>query len=134
MSELPVACTLTADQQRCRAAELFPGLATRAETRTWTAEGIRFTFAPDSTNLDAIARIIDRERRCCAFLRFELVVPPGGGAFVLDLSGPPGTRAFLAALPFETTSVDDSNEAVVAEFRSRPSPTPCSFHATLRNR
>ena len=40
---------------------------------------------------------VDLERRCCAFLRFELTVEPGGGPVWLELTGPPGTREFLQA-------------------------------------
>jgi hypothetical protein len=45
-----------------------------------------------------IAHAIDAERRCCRFLRFDLTVEPDAGPVVLDLTGPPGTREFIAAL------------------------------------
>ena len=98
MGTEPVACTLTPDQQRCQSAELLPGLSTRADASEWTSMGIRFSFPPESAMLEEIIRVIDRERRCCTFLTFRLEVPEAGGKFLLDLSGPPGTREFLANL------------------------------------
>jgi hypothetical protein len=34
----------------------------------------------------------------CRFLRFTITVEPDEGAVILDLTGPPGTREFVAAL------------------------------------
>ena len=98
MIQPPVACTLTADQQRCCADELLPGLASLATDCAWTENGMRFSFTPTSEHLASIVRVVDRERACCAFLTFQIVVPEGGGAFVLTLSGPEGTSEFLAGL------------------------------------
>jgi hypothetical protein len=46
----------------------------------------------------AIGRAVDAERRCCRVLRFAIVVEPDEGPIVLELTGPPGTREFVAAL------------------------------------
>lgn len=93
-----IACTLTADQRKCEAADLLPALSARADSIEWTPAGIRFSFSPQSDTLEAITHVIDRERRCCAFLTFRLEVTEGGGDFLLELSGPPGTREFLVDL------------------------------------
>jgi hypothetical protein len=47
--------------------------------------------------LEELARFISKERRCCPFLRFEIVIMPGGGPLWLEMTGPEGTRQFLAA-------------------------------------
>jgi hypothetical protein len=39
--------------------------------------------------------LIDLERQCCPFLRFELKVLPANGPIWLELTGPEGTRDFL---------------------------------------
>jgi hypothetical protein len=52
--------------------------------------------------LASIAQTVDAERQCCRFLRFTLTVEPDAGAIVLDLTGPAGTREFLAAMLEET--------------------------------
>ncbi|HSC27287.1 MAG TPA: hypothetical protein VLD67_08435 [Vicinamibacterales bacterium] len=93
---LPVICSLTPEAIAARKAALLPGLIARAESREATAEGIRFRFPSDA--FAAVATAVDAERRCCRFLRFEVVVEPDGGAIVLSLAGPPGTREFLDAL------------------------------------
>jgi hypothetical protein len=98
MSSQAVACTLTADQRRCESEALLPGLAARAETTEWTATGIRFSFLARSDTLEAISMVVDRERKCCAFLDFQLNIPAAGSAFLLELSGPAGTREFLGEL------------------------------------
>ena len=95
-NELPVACTLTPEALASRKAGLLPGLARRAVTSEEIEDGMRFSFPPAA--LAAIASTIDTERHCCRFLRFDLTVEPDGGPVSLTLTGPPGTREFLAAL------------------------------------
>jgi hypothetical protein len=41
---------------------------------------------------------VEAERHCCRFLRFIITVEPDQGQFALDLTGPQGTREFVAAL------------------------------------
>jgi hypothetical protein len=92
----PIVCTLTPAAIAARQAALLPGLVRRAESREDTADGIRLRFPSDA--LSAIAATVDAERQCCRFLRFDITVEPGDGAIWLVLTGPPGTREFLAAL------------------------------------
>jgi hypothetical protein len=96
--DLPIACTLTREALDARRAGLLPGLATRAEAREPTADGVRLRFAPSSDTLRDVVGMIDAERQCCRFLRFDLTVEPGEGPMWLGVSGPPGPRAFLDAL------------------------------------
>jgi hypothetical protein len=98
MSDLPVYCTLTPETIETRKAQLLPGLATRAVETTPTPDGYRLRFAASSDILGQIATAIDAERRCCRFLRFDVVVEPDDGPITVTLSGPRGTREFLAAL------------------------------------
>ena len=42
--------------------------------------------------------LLDAERQCCRFLRFELSVGPDLGPLTLTLTGPEGTQQFLEAL------------------------------------
>jgi hypothetical protein len=48
--------------------------------------------------LSIITGAIDTERHCCRFLRFTLTAEPDEGQFVVELTGPQGTREFVAAL------------------------------------
>lgn len=58
-------------------------------------DGFAWRFEARSDVLQAIATVIDAERQCCAFLRFELTVAPGNGPVWLAVTGPAGTRDFL---------------------------------------
>ncbi len=94
----PIVCSLTPDAIQAGRAGLLPGLAERATTREPIADGYRLSFAASSDALQHIARVVDAERQCCRWLRFDLVVPPAGGFVTLTLTGPAGAREFLAAL------------------------------------
>ena len=93
-----VVCTLAPGEIVARRATLLPGLAARAQTLTPTVDGYRLRFEPSDDLLKAIGEAIDAERQCCRFLRFDLVVTPDSGPVELTLSGPTGTRAYLAAI------------------------------------
>ena len=95
MTDVPVACTLGAEQMRAAREELIPGLLKRSDDRLQVPGGFKYRFAPTSDTLSAITQTIDRERQCCRFLRFELIVEADGGPIWLTVSGPDGTQSFL---------------------------------------
>jgi hypothetical protein len=98
MADLPIACTLEAASLAERSSELIPGLARLASDRVSLPDGLRLTFAAEPGVLASITRTIDLEQTCCRFLRFQVTVEPAGGPIVLDITGPPGTEAFLQQL------------------------------------
>ena len=98
MVELPIVCTLQPGDLNARATQLLPGVAAAATNRQSIDDGYRFEFAPAGDILSSIVAMIDAERRCCEFLRFQLTIEPGGGPLTLDVTGPPGTQEFLAAM------------------------------------
>jgi hypothetical protein len=98
MSRLPVACTLDPAALRARKAGLLRDLIARSDARDEREDGITFRFTPTAGLLALVAEVIEAERRCCRFLRFELVVDPDEGPVHLRLSGPAGTREFLQDL------------------------------------
>ena len=95
MAELPVACTLAEPELAARRAGVLGDVRRRALEAQWLADGARLRFPAEAETLSFLATFVDIERRCCAFLRFELTVEPGGGPVWLALTGPPGTREFL---------------------------------------
>jgi hypothetical protein len=97
-ASLPIACALTSQELEARREMLLPGLLARAGAREAVAGGFRWRFRPDDTLLRDAAAVIEVERRCCPFLRFQLVVEPGGGPVWLEVTGPEGTRDFLSTL------------------------------------
>lgn len=98
MPELPIACTLTPEALRTRRESLLVDLARRAERREDLSDGLRLEFAPSGDTIALIARVVDAERHCCRFLRFDMTVEPDGGSVFLALTGPAGTRDFVSAL------------------------------------
>ena len=91
-------CTLPSDAIQARRADLLPGLADRASRRHATVDGYRLVFDASSETLRAITDVIDAERQCCRWMRFELVVSPGGGEMALTVRGPGEAREFFDAL------------------------------------
>jgi hypothetical protein len=102
MVNLPIVCTLSPEALQARREGLLADLLRRAEGQEELPDGLRIRFTPAPDTLAAIARVIDAERHCCRFLRFDITVEPDGGPIVLQLSGPPGTREFVAALVEES--------------------------------
>lgn len=97
MTELPVACSLTAPELQNRRAGVLAEVRRHRQEARWLPDGVALRFPASAEELATLATFIDLERRCCAFLRFRLTVEPGGGPVWLELTGPPGTREFLAA-------------------------------------
>jgi hypothetical protein len=98
MRDLPVACSLSADELGVRRQALLPGLLALATGHHDLEQGRRLTFPPAAGTLDALARVIEAERHCCPFLRFALTVDQGGAPITLDITGPSGTKEFLTDL------------------------------------
>ena len=98
MTDLPIACSLDAASLALRKRGLLSEVRARATTRTAIDAGVRLTFPASSETLELLARTIDAERQCCRFLTFQLTVAADLGDFVLDLTGPSGTREFLGDL------------------------------------
>jgi amino-acid N-acetyltransferase len=95
---LPVACSLPSDELAARREALLPGLMKRAIDRREVGGGFRYSFEPSGDILPVIARVIDAERQCCRFLRFQVTVEPANGPIAVEITGPSGTREFLSDL------------------------------------
>jgi hypothetical protein len=91
----PIFCTLTPGQLRKQRDALLPGLVRRATSVNPVEDGYQLRFDPSPETLDAITKVIDAERQCCRFLRFQLTVEPNDRPIQLDVTGPAGTREFL---------------------------------------
>lgn len=74
------------------ARELFDELA---RERTQLPDGYAFRFEPDA--VEAVARFIANERKCCPFISFELSLAPESGPVWLRMTGPVGTREVVQA-------------------------------------
>lgn len=95
---IPLVCRPAAIPLARRAAhfalalKLFRRMGELVEERD---DGYTFRFAADA--FEPLARFVANERLCCPAIRFEIHVGAGGGAVELRMSGPAGTREFLAA-------------------------------------
>jgi hypothetical protein len=98
MADLPVACTLGPAALQARRENLLNALLRRAKETRELPNGYSLRFAAESDALSEIARTVDNERQCCRFLRFTVTVEPDDGPITVDLTGPAGTREFLAAM------------------------------------
>ena len=96
MTHLPVACTLSQPDLARRRAGLFADLARHRQEARWLSEGVALRYSSEQGTLALLGEFIQLERQCCPFLRFQLTVEPGGGPIWLELTGPAGTREFLA--------------------------------------
>jgi hypothetical protein len=96
--DLPIVCTLLPGELNARAMQLLPGLAATATNRLTIDGGWRFEFPATSETLSAIVAMVDAERQCCRFLRFQLTLEPDEGPVRLDVTGPAGTQEFLRVL------------------------------------
>ena len=98
MSDLPIACTLGPAALKARREDLLGGLTRKAEERIDLPDGYRLRFNAGDGVLEAIVNVIDLERQCCRFLRFQLTVEPDERSIWLEFTGPPGAREFLAGM------------------------------------
>jgi hypothetical protein len=98
MADLPILCSLTPQALEARKQGLLTALLHRSIGQESLGEGLRLRFDASSETLSNLVRAVDAERHCCRFLRFTITVEPDEGAVILDLTGPPGTREFVAAL------------------------------------
>ena len=94
----PLVCTLTPDELAEARAGLLPGLLERAKSVSDLQDGVKLSFDSEPGLLADLARMMEQERACCRFLRFQLAAEPAGGAITLDVTGPPGTREVLRSL------------------------------------
>ena len=98
MAESPIVCTLSPEALNARKQQLLARVAAVSKQTVKIESGYRFEFVAARDTLSLIAHMIDAERQCCQFLRFNLIVEPNSGPISLELTGPSGTQQFLDAL------------------------------------
>jgi hypothetical protein len=97
MNDLPIACTLTSAELQARRSTVLEKVRRAVIEVRELEHGYAYSFPSDGQCLQELASMIELERRCCPFLQFRLTVEPNGGATWLELTGPEGTKDFLAA-------------------------------------
>jgi hypothetical protein len=96
-SDMPLACRLSSPELGARAAELRQEIFTAVEDQRDLAQGYAFRFPGTADWILRLGAFMATEHECCPFFRFELVVEPDSGPLWLILTGPAGTKEFIAA-------------------------------------
>lgn len=96
MNDLPIACELTSAELQERRSTVLEKLRHAVIETKELKDGYAYSFPSEGQWLQELATMIDLERRCCPFLQLRLTVEPNGGATWLELTGPEGTKDFLA--------------------------------------
>lgn len=96
MNDLPIACELNSAELQQRRTTILAKVRRSVVKVTELEDGFAYAFPPEVNQLKELAGLIDLERQCCPFLRFRLTIEAGGGPFCLEITGPEGTKKFLA--------------------------------------
>jgi hypothetical protein len=100
MSELslPIACTLSDSELRERRETVLQRVRSAVSGVKEIENGYAYQFPSGEGVTLELASLIALEHRCCPFLRFQLTIEPGQGAIWLEMTGPEGTKDFLAEI------------------------------------
>ena len=90
-----VACSLPTEQQTVRLGELMNGLLGRVTNISELTDGYRLEFSNNPETRREIDAFIEFERQCCEFMTYT-VTENSAGRVALELTGPQGTKEFLA--------------------------------------
>jgi hypothetical protein len=94
--DIPVACALRDAELEERVTDIRPLLATTEEICELD-DGYAFRFAAETETAAALLDFALFERRCCAFLSFELILEAAHGPLWLQIRGSsPGAKEFAA--------------------------------------
>ncbi len=91
---MPIACSLTDAEFRERQGTLLARFRSAVISTEVLPDGYKFSIPEDDDWILAVAELIAKERHCCRFLKFELIVT-SSEPVVLRVTGPPGTKDFL---------------------------------------
>lgn len=95
---VPIACLLTAPDLQARRESVLQKVRSAVVKVRELEDGFEYAFPANGEWLRELTAMIDLERQCCPFLRFRLTLPPQDGLLLLELTGPEGTKAFLAEI------------------------------------
>ena len=97
MNNLAIACNLTDSEFQERRRMVLAKLHDAVIDVKELADGYAYSFSSDGDCYQELAGMIDLERRCCPFLQFGLIVTAARGPLRVEITGPEGTKEFLAS-------------------------------------
>jgi hypothetical protein len=98
MNSLPIACNLTSTELQERRRAILKKLGDAIIEVEELADGFDYYFSAEGNRFKELADMIDLEHQCCPFLQFRVTVTAGGGPVRLEITGPEGTKEFLASM------------------------------------
>src|ERR1035438_2562607 len=102
--ELSLACTLTDTDLGERRRTILDSVRRAVLDVSPLLKGYAYRFEATSEILSQLARLVDLERQCCAFLTFRIIVEAGQQPICLEITGPPEAKAVIAVLFGSRTS------------------------------
>ena len=93
---LPVACSLMDSELQERRRDVLQKVRSGVAEVKEIDYGFLYRFPSDGTWISELANLVELEHQCCPFLKFNITVEPGDGPLWLEITGPPGTKEFLA--------------------------------------
>ena len=93
------ACNMLAlnAEERKRHLEVTKQLRAAAKEVRELSDGYGFRFSSDQPTILLVSEFIARERLCCPFFSFEMVVEPADGPLWMQLRGADGVKDFIKA-------------------------------------
>jgi hypothetical protein len=99
MKETPFACDMSAIEplQRSRHIETMKELFNSVKEVSEIKNGFAFLFPNDGSVLINLMAFIEKERLCCPFFGFIIVIEPEKGNVFLKINGRDGVKEFIKA-------------------------------------
>ena|SRR6185437_8418617 len=97
--QIPLACSLTADELHVRGSEIA-ALGDQVQEVCELADGYAFAFASDAGIAHALLDFVVAERACCPFFTFTLAFPAPHQTVWLHVQGREGVKEIIAASGF----------------------------------
>ncbi len=96
--EIPIACTLTAEEQAAWSAGIGRTVFGGYQERRELSDGYAFRFPGDTHWAQTLSDFVMHERECCPFFTFALVFAPAQGPIWLHLTGSAEIKAFVEGM------------------------------------
>ena len=93
---LPVACSLMDSELQERRRNVLQKVRSVCSEVKELEHGFIYRFPSDGEWIRELANLVELEHQCCPFLKFSITVEPGDGPVWLEMTGPKGTKEFLA--------------------------------------
>jgi hypothetical protein len=114
MSNVPVACTLSAAEMRARGEDVVAPLFASVQQLEELPDGYRFAFPAEADGARDLLEFVLSERACCPFFTFELTFASPHQVVWLTLRGGEGVKEFVAG-SFAELDMPLTRAAVAAE-------------------